>query len=156
MPEIYKTAQSVLVWLGPEENYSDLAYFFLTRLNVFFQTEERKYKYLDGCRAVADEVVRHTAAWRAEQLGSTVTTREFSFTPWRALADLLRRPWFRRVWVIQEVLMGRNVLVICGEHKASWEDFSYVARQVNSPGIWPQLTAAEVQDDEGRDRLGFS
>jgi hypothetical protein len=151
MPEIYKTAQSVLVWLGPEENDSDLAYFFL---NVFFRTEERKYKYLDGCRAVADEAVRHTAAWRAEQSGSTVTTREFSFTPWRALADLLRRPWFRRVWVIQEVLMGRNVLMICGEHKASWEDFSYVAQQINSPGIWPQLTAAEVQDDEGARPLG--
>jgi Heterokaryon incompatibility protein (HET) len=119
MPEIYKTAQSVPVWLGPEENDSDLAYFFLTRLNVFFRTEERKYKYLDGCRAVADEAVRHTAAWRTEQSGSTVTTREFSFTAWRALADLLRRPWFRRVWVIQEVLMGQNVLMICGVHKAS-------------------------------------
>ncbi|KAF2178742.1 hypothetical protein K469DRAFT_528622, partial [Zopfia rhizophila CBS 207.26] len=31
-----------------------------------------------------------------------------------ALLALLRRPWFRRIWVLQEVAAARHVLIMCG------------------------------------------
>ena len=33
---------------------------------------------------------------------------------WGAFRAFLRRPWFRRVWVIQEYVLPKNALTICG------------------------------------------
>ena len=38
----------------------------------------------------------------------------------KALRCLLARPWFNRVWVIQEVVMARTVEAICGSHLVPW------------------------------------
>jgi hypothetical protein len=34
---------------------------------------------------------------------------------WRAISELLYRPWFRRMWIIQEVISARRAMMICGE-----------------------------------------
>lgn len=36
---------------------------------------------------------------------------------WKALHSLFERPWFLRVWIIQEFALPRELLMICGE----WE-----------------------------------
>jgi len=33
---------------------------------------------------------------------------------WQPLEALLRRPWFQRIWVLQEVALGKNCIVACG------------------------------------------
>ena len=33
---------------------------------------------------------------------------------------LIARPWFRRVWVLQEVFVNESRLVMCGRRRASW------------------------------------
>lgn len=37
---------------------------------------------------------------------------------------LLARPWFRRVWVIQEVVIASDVVVACGDDRADFSTFS--------------------------------
>ena len=37
------------------------------------------------------------------------------------LDELIARPWFRRVWVLQEAFLNESRLVICGRRQASWE-----------------------------------
>lgn len=39
-------------------------------------------------------------------------------------ADLLKRPWFRRCWVIQEVAASKRAFVQCGDKKVNWIDFA--------------------------------
>ncbi|CAG2007712.1 unnamed protein product [Fusarium graminearum] len=36
------------------------------------------------------------------------------------LTKLLERPWFRRLWVLQEVVHGENVIVMAGNETVSW------------------------------------
>ncbi|UZP36922.1 hypothetical protein NXS19_004738 [Fusarium pseudograminearum] len=36
------------------------------------------------------------------------------------LTKLLERPWFRRLWVLQEVVHGENVIVMVGNETVSW------------------------------------
>ncbi|KAJ4178898.1 hypothetical protein NW755_012828 [Fusarium falciforme] len=38
---------------------------------------------------------------------------------WKAL---VRRPWFFRTWVIQEVALSRKAIIMCGENSAPWMD----------------------------------
>lgn len=40
--------------------------------------------------------------------------------------SVLSRPWFRRVWVFQEVVVSKRPLVQCGWRKTTWDSFCKV------------------------------
>ncbi|PWY93107.1 hypothetical protein BO94DRAFT_615945 [Aspergillus sclerotioniger CBS 115572] len=40
---------------------------------------------------------------------------------WGAIIKLFARPWFVRSWVIQDVILARELHVVCGSEKLSWE-----------------------------------
>jgi hypothetical protein len=40
----------------------------------------------------------------------------------KALDSLLRRSWFSRLWILQEVAVSRCVSVLCGAETISWDD----------------------------------
>ncbi|PMD67720.1 HET-domain-containing protein [Hyaloscypha bicolor E] len=42
------------------------------------------------------------------------TTSLISNKSQEAILKLLERPWFRRIWVLQEVALARNILIMCG------------------------------------------
>ena len=70
-----------------------------------------------GSRLLFDELVE------AEQ--SNKRTGKYT-RPWpsnkiiQELECLFRRPWFSRVWVIQEVVANPCVRIMCGTHNSSW------------------------------------
>ncbi|KAI3325484.1 heterokaryon incompatibility protein-domain-containing protein [Xylariaceae sp. AK1471] len=37
--------------------------------------------------------------------------------------DVLQRPWFRRLWVFQEVVVSKTLSIQCGNRRISWDDF---------------------------------
>lgn len=41
----------------------------------------------------------------------------------QAVNILLRRPWFSRVWVVQEVARSRSAVVVCGFKAVAWDCF---------------------------------
>ncbi|KAB8248470.1 heterokaryon incompatibility protein-domain-containing protein [Aspergillus flavus] len=87
MPTIYSKASHVIVWLGKAADHSDRA--------------------LDTIRLAAENTssgCESTTPWGKE----TNTT---------AVLMLLQRPWFRRVWVLQEISAARSILVMCGYFK---------------------------------------
>ncbi|RMZ33817.1 hypothetical protein D0859_02068 [Hortaea werneckii] len=45
---------------------------------------------------------------------------------WAALSSLMRRPWFSRRWIIQEIALGKSPELICGEKSVPWQDFADV------------------------------
>lgn len=48
----------------------------------------------------------------------------------KALTYLLERPWFRRVWVIQEAAFSRHSTIICGRHEMYMDHFVMLIRTV--------------------------
>lgn len=40
-----------------------------------------------------------------------------------AKMDILTRPWFRRVWIFQELILSRDPWVQCGQLRTRWTDF---------------------------------
>jgi hypothetical protein len=42
---------------------------------------------------------------------------------WTELNIFFHRPWFHRVWIIQEVVVSKDVNMICGSRKALWSIF---------------------------------
>lgn len=43
---------------------------------------------------------------------------------WAALSALMRRPWFSRRWIIQEIALAREAIVHCGSREIPWRDFA--------------------------------
>ncbi len=38
------------------------------------------------------------------------------------MRDLINRDWFKQVWTIQEVVMGRDPIVLCGKKSIRWSN----------------------------------
>ncbi|OCK90529.1 uncharacterized protein K441DRAFT_578728 [Cenococcum geophilum 1.58] len=41
---------------------------------------------------------------------------------WGDIIEFFQRPWFRRIWVIQEVVLAAGVRIICGKWNIDWND----------------------------------
>lgn len=48
-----------------------------------------------------------------------------------AIGRLLRRPWFERTWVIQEVAMAKSAKVVCGTKFAPWSSLIVGAKMLS-------------------------
>jgi hypothetical protein len=104
MRDIYKAAEQVLVWLGPGDGrHERSAFSFLCDL------ASRE------CNDVSEDP-RHVMAARPETKRwiELQTMSEANLQRWLDVADLLASPWFSRMWIIQEVVMGKTVIVARG------------------------------------------
>jgi hypothetical protein len=54
---------------------------------------------------------------------------------WTAVASLLQRPWFTRVWVIQEALLARTASIHCGIQSAMIEQLAHFQHMVSKYGV---------------------
>lgn len=43
---------------------------------------------------------------------------------WAALSSLMRRPWFSRRWVVQEIALAARATLYCGDAFVDWADFA--------------------------------
>ncbi|CVL12527.1 related to heterokaryon incompatibility protein het-6 [Fusarium proliferatum] len=105
MARIYKNASQVLVYLGPRSPDSDAA------MRCIREIDEPSND--DGYGAVES-----SAAIQENQ---------------SAVSNLLKRPWFFRVWVLQEITFAQKATVICGDNQLNWESFkTFVHWSVNA------------------------
>ncbi len=42
---------------------------------------------------------------------------------WTKINLLLKRPWFQRAWIVQELVLAPNVLILCGRSELDWDQF---------------------------------
>lgn len=43
---------------------------------------------------------------------------------WAALSDLMKREWFSRRWVVQEIALAKRATLYCGTANVDWSDFA--------------------------------
>jgi hypothetical protein len=102
MPEIYSLAERVVIWLGPEGKDSPLALSTLQHLGNQFEGT------VDGCRFSSPDATELNWFHRSQELPYNEET-------WAAIYHLLLRPWFTRLWIVQEAaLANRMAIVQCG------------------------------------------
>jgi hypothetical protein len=58
-------------------------------------------------------------------------------TPSGALNALFRRDWFKRIWILQEVALAKDILIQCGTQTASWAALATFLRKLSDKGILP-------------------
>lgn len=98
MCKIYSQAEAVTVWLGESTDETDLLMESLQRLDEYSSTERHKNW----------DFQRWKSFW-------TLIPRGPASQLLKGLSLLLQRPWFRRVWVLQEISNSRRASICCGK-----------------------------------------
>jgi hypothetical protein len=148
MGGIYAAAAQVLVWLGPEADDSDAVMTLWREVGLAarglgiesYWTRERT-ALLKSIRR--DEVLGEgDEMWKFQDLTLESIPRFRSLL--RAMVAWTQRPWFRRVWVLQEFALPRTVpLFVCGKMRVE-ADLVYLALSIY------QLCGTQLLMDEPR------
>ncbi|KAI1120009.1 HET-domain-containing protein [Nemania abortiva] len=108
MKEIYRAAWHVIIWLGPEENDSDLAILALRYMSLQLHREDALSNFY---RRVEFYVVR-LPFMQWQHAHTALRIRKAALY---AIYHFLARSYWRRLWIMQEVALGkRNSPVLCG------------------------------------------
>ena len=108
MGSVYANAKEVVVWLGEEAVDDALAFNTVIRLERIFinkSAESDLLRQMWNSTGGIDEIPGSLAS------------------EWRALSSLLRKRWFSRVWIVQEITLARKATLVCGSLTLTWERF---------------------------------
>lgn len=126
---IYKFSNQVTIFLGEQSEDSDL---IMDYLSVFSIERHKHNPWSSNARIDLGHEERH------------------------ALRNLLNRPWFTRVWILQEVFMAdiEQTVMVCGDRWVDWltvrcfktrieagekEDFRSIYDSITLPFSWPYV-----------------
>jgi hypothetical protein len=111
MTSIYRCATSVIAWIGPESPDSKTALSALDEIGS--QT------VLTKCaRRLRTPEAAHPDWFHSD------SALPYSEDTWHAILDLLNRPWFDRVWIVQEIQLANSTAILkCGHESIRWERF---------------------------------
>ncbi|KAI9166455.1 putative heterokaryon incompatibility protein [Paramyrothecium foliicola] len=62
---------------------------------------------------------------------ATCETQPFK-PDWLAFQTFLERPWFKRVWVLQELQAARTAIVLCGDRQVKWRAFRELKNDIDN------------------------
>lgn len=127
MARIYTRAQLVYVWLGEakEGDSEDSGAAF-----KFIDTGVLKLKYFD--HLVKDENVHKD---------------------WNNMVELMKREWFSRRWVVQEIALARDAVILCGPHRINWLEFADAVSLFNDAEAEKQTISRAIM--MGKKEYGF-
>lgn len=118
MREIYTNAELVMIWLGPSNTQIDFLMEAINQVHSNARSAFRNWRLFAERWQVAWPLIQY-------QLGGIHHT-ELDGKMGEALQELLQRPWYQRVWVIQEVASARAVYVMCGSKAVSTQTFTQI------------------------------
>ncbi|KAN0113319.1 HET domain containing protein [Hyaloscypha variabilis] len=101
MRTIYERAENVVIWLGSSSGSVSHAFSFL----------EAIYESRSSNNLVADTLRDKTNTKSLE-----------------AIIKLYRRPYWDRIWVVQEVISAKKATVMCGKYRIDWLKFQTVQK----------------------------
>lgn len=102
MGEIYRACSLLVVWLGDESDDSDLA------CSLIVEWGEAHQKFVDEHGRLPE------TAEEFQRILNAVGPNVFDEASWNALGKLFGRPWWWRIWVVQEFAKARVRVFRCG------------------------------------------
>ena len=110
MGDVYRSARQVLVWLGPNSHDSALAIETMKSLGQSIEVDWEALSMQPKALADAD-------------LTMLDVPLPYDVATWRSIYDFLGRPWFKRLWIWQEVWLALKADMHCSYDKIDWHTF---------------------------------
>lgn len=128
MRDIYRNATGTLIWLGEESKAMD----YEMNLPISSMILEFFGQAAAEIKELVDAKKDPTLSSLYQGLRSQATYGNLAKTQFaKGVFDISRRRWWKRLWVIQEVVVAKSATLICGQHSASYSDFLSWHRLIN-------------------------
>ncbi|KAH9903733.1 heterokaryon incompatibility protein-domain-containing protein [Xylariomycetidae sp. FL2044] len=124
MAEIFSRARSTLVWLGWGDATAFEAFYLADR----YHRDRISGGFFSAAVSGAPETIGF-------DFTESESKQDLLARDWRPMIALLERPWFTRLWVIQEVACARRVKVVCGNSEIDWERFAAPLIELRHKGL---------------------
>jgi hypothetical protein len=138
MRQVYMKCQRVVIWLGEGTGSSNLAMATIVDVHLAFEKKE----------AAGDQ--RHVHDLTDAERARYGLVHEQS-PGIDALVDLYQRPWFHRVWVIQELALPPSAMLVCGNMSIAWTTFNLVITKYS-----PSLKKFSTMENLGENHVRLS
>jgi len=135
MGRIYSLAHHTVIWLGEQENHEG---------ERAFQSLIQLDSYLGSCSA---SYANGGPIENSPQFAAGI--RQVNFSSLKVLFD---KPWFRRLWVVQEVVKSRQSIVRFGTQAIQWTLLERVLYAITSIGGLDSMNA-QIGEDTVRNIL---
>lgn len=132
LPLIFKLATCVLAYLG-DSTHSDAA------LETLMQIQAKEaLRGQVGLWPI--ELPEVPSSWNGEAIPLA------SEPIWKDIVELFQRSWFRRAWILQEVVCATSVRIICGGWVVDWNDLFHamevVCREVSTSDSFSSMLSS--------------
>jgi len=114
MGAVYSTARQVLVWMGEEARHEG---------QRAFEAMDKMDRLASFYCPVYELEMRMASGIDANWAKLQPAISQVNVGPIR---ELTKKDWFRRSWVVQEIIRARKATLICGGHHFAWDKFSNV------------------------------
>jgi hypothetical protein len=157
MSAIYKSAKQTILWIGEEKSNTQEAFNIMPILAQALQKFGDPSRLADYLSQVKDRSVLRFIDKIRQLLTESACT---------GLLDLFSRPYFGRLWIMQEICLSSKASILCGTHSLDWNTFYMAARltyecefvnkgrSVSAIGRINTLKALQVAVVHGRQNLG--
>lgn len=114
MSDIYHKADVVFIWLGPNDQDSTVALRLIEALGRSLDQKLDKsdcpvFPFLTGLAVRGPEPV-----FNSQHIFDFLELSPFTAHQWKAIGRFLQRPWFNRVWTMQEDCLASTAIFYCG------------------------------------------
>ncbi len=122
MGSIYKKSKTTFIWLGPNSDHFSSAW---STIKYYFESKdkwsERLWRGVSWRKLTVDERAKYQS-YAEHDLNREKFQEELG-----SLADLLKCPWFRRVWVVQEAALSCDSRLFWGHDAVvTWDELCVV------------------------------
>ncbi|KAI8950746.1 HET-domain-containing protein [Xylaria longipes] len=136
MDKIYQRAESVLIWLGKEDEHTGVA-----------------IKVLKSLASVSPALAKTPRSFRSFNMDSfqildslkglckDIGAQDVHLQDLLHYAAFLERKWFTRIWVVQESFFSAATTVFCGEREIKWAMIQESSRVLAQTGMDTLLKA---------------
>ncbi|KAL8870818.1 MAG: hypothetical protein Q9174_003227 [Haloplaca sp. 1 TL-2023] len=115
MGDVFQKARQVLIWLGLSDQWT--AHVF----KIFRTLLPRAQEFTVDRNSIDTAQDGAIAFPQPKQMKmQTDVASEYDF---RGMDEFYANPWFRRLWVVQETALAREMTLHCGEYEISYIDF---------------------------------
>ena len=119
MHDIYRLAQSVIVWLGPQTRSLYLA---IQAMEALSSVSEDQFASMQD--------YTFTQQFPYGLLAIPLIKSE----AWEACMEFFARSWFGRAWIFQEAVLARQIQVICGRSELPWAMIAHMSSFLTASG----------------------
>ena len=126
MKTIYAGATRTEIWLGPADEDSDVAMAEIYKIGAQIESHNARglfYRLAELPSSADGTLIEDAEKPILDLMSGCLTSALRHHFPIAAFNSLLARPYWRRVWVIQEFVVSSRMEIICGSARAPFQYF---------------------------------